>query len=176
MSTTLHLRVVGSLHDDNSIVYVTMATMEAGNLYRGDSVKLSRGSHSRETIAIVLCEDAADSGLDDAILMNKCVRDNLGAAVGDTIELEVVNGMPYATSVHLLPLSSSLTGVTRNLILDFLRPYFTEQYRPVHRGDVYPVRSGLQTVLFKVVQVQPGDSGIVSPDTTINCDGEPLAA
>lgn len=60
----------------------------------------------------------------------------------------------------------------------FLKPYFAEFYRPVKKNDCFIVRGGFKPVEFKVISVEVQDSEddacIVSPDTIIHCDGEPL--
>ncbi len=38
-----------------------------------------------------------------------------------------------------------------NLFDVFLKPYFLEAYRPVHKGDIFLVRGGMRAVEFKVV-------------------------
>lgn len=55
------LMVDESLHDDNSVVYLSEATLEKLGLFRSDTVLL-KGKKRRETIAVVLtspdCEDS----------------------------------------------------------------------------------------------------------------------
>ena len=38
-----------------------------------------------------------------------------------------------------------------NLFDVFLKPYFLEAYRPVHKGDIFLVRGGMRAVEFKVM-------------------------
>ena len=40
----------------------------------------------------------------------------------------------------------------RNLFEVYLKPYFMEAYRPVHKGDIFLVRGGMRAVEFKVVE------------------------
>ena len=56
----------------------------------------------------------------------------------------------------------------------FLKPYFLEAYRPVHKGDIFLVRGGMRGVEFKVVETDPTPHCIVAPDTVIHCEGEPI--
>ena len=56
----------------------------------------------------------------------------------------------------------------------YLKPYFTEAYRPVRKGDIFLVRGGLRGVEFKVVETDPGPYCIVAPDTMVHCAGEPI--
>lgn len=35
----------------------------------------------------------------------------------------------------------------------FLKPYFVEAYRPLHKGDIFTVSAAMRTVEFKVILV-----------------------
>lgn len=52
--------------------------------------------------------------------------------------------------------------------------YFLDAYRPVRKDDLFLVRGGMRTIEFKVVATDPGEYCIVSPDTEIYCEGEPI--
>ena len=43
----------------------------------------------------------------------------------------------------------------------FLKPYFFENYRPVHAGEVFPVSNKEldMTILFKIMQVDDEETG-----------------
>lgn len=56
----------------------------------------------------------------------------------------------------------------------YLKPYFLEAYRPIHKGDTFIVRGGMRAVEFKVVETDPSPFCIVAPDTVIHCEGEPI--
>ena len=44
-----------------------------------------------------------------------------------------------------------LGSLARSNLFDvFLKPYFLEAYRPVHKGDIFLVRGGMRAVEFKV--------------------------
>jgi len=47
-------------------------------------------------------------------------------------------------------------------------------YRPVTKGDHFLCRGGMRAVEFKVVDCDPAPSCVVSPDTMIHCEGEPI--
>lgn len=74
----------------------------------------------------------------------------------------------------MLPIDDTVEGVTGNLFDVYLKPYFLNAYRPVHRGDLFLVRGGMRAVEFKVVECDPGPFCIVSPDTEIYTEGEPI--
>lgn len=56
----------------------------------------------------------------------------------------------------------------------YLKPYFLEAYRPIHKDDIFIVRGGMRAVEFKVVETDPGPFCIVAPDTVIHCEGDPI--
>merc|ERR1712079_527596 len=56
----------------------------------------------------------------------------------------------------------------------YLKPYFLEAYRPIHKGDTFIIRGGMRAVEFKVVETDPAPYCIVAPDTVIHCEGEPV--
>lgn len=56
----------------------------------------------------------------------------------------------------------------------YLKPYFLEAYRPIHKDDVFVVRGGMRAIEFKVVETDPAPYCIVASDTVIHCDGDPI--
>jgi transitional endoplasmic reticulum ATPase len=62
----------------------------------------------------------------------------------------------------------------RNLFEVYLKPYFLEAYRPIHKDDAFIVRGGMRAVEFKVVETDPSPYCIVAPDTVIHCEGDPI--
>ena len=61
-----------------------------------------------------------------------------------------------------------------DLFEDFLKPYFLEAYRPVHKGDIFSLKGDIRTIDFKVLETDPVPYCVVAPETVIHCDGEPL--
>jgi len=61
-----------------------------------------------------------------------------------------------------------------NLFEVFLKPYFLEAYRPIHKDDNFIVRGGMRAVEFKVVETDPSPYCIVAYDTVIHCEGDPI--
>ena len=61
------LMVDDALQDDNSVVYLSEATLEKLGLFRSDTVLL-KGKKRRETVVVVLGSDECD---DNKIRMNK---------------------------------------------------------------------------------------------------------
>lgn len=58
----------------------------------------------------------------------------------------------YGKRIHVLPIDDTVEGITGNLFDVYLKPYFLEAYRPVHKGDIFLARGGMRAVEFKVQQ------------------------
>lgn len=67
-----------------------------------------------------------------------------------------------------------MVSIFSNLFEVFLKPYFSEAYRPLRKGDVFAARGAMRTVEFKVIETDPSPYCIVAPDTVIHCEGEPV--
>merc|ERR1712123_470600 len=80
----------------------------------------------------------------------------------------------YGKRVHVLPIDDSIEGVSGDLFNVFLKPYFTEAYRPVMKGDIFQCKGAMRAVEFKVIETDPAPYCIVAPDTVIHCEGEPV--
>ncbi|KOX73300.1 Transitional endoplasmic reticulum ATPase TER94 [Melipona quadrifasciata] len=80
-----------------------------------------------------------------------------------------------AMKVQMRMFIGSTIGVADlNLFEVYLKPYFLEAYRPVHKDDNFIVRGGMRVVEFKVVETDPGPFCIVAPDTIIHCEGDAI--
>ena len=163
------LMVDDSPHDDNSLVYLSEATLERLSLFRSDTVLL-KGKRRRETVSIVLASEKCEDG---KIQMNKVVRNNLRVRLGDLISIHSCEAV-YGEKIHVLPIDDSIVGVTGNLFDVYLKPYFLNNYRPVHKDDLFLVRGGMRAVEFKVVGCEPSPFCIVGPDTQIFTEGDPI--
>lgn len=161
---------VQALNDDNSVVALHPNTMDALELFRGDTVLL-KGKKRKDSVCIVLAEEDCE---ESKIRMNKVIRKNLRVRLGDIVSIHQCPDVKYGKRVHILPFEDTTEGITGNLFDAFLKPYFVEAYRPVRKGDTFLVRGGMRTVEFKVVETDPGDYCIVAPDTEIFCEGEPI--
>ena len=108
------------------------------------------------------------------IRMNKVVRRNLRVRLGDVVSVNPCPDIPNGNRVHILPIDDTIEGITGNLTQTYLIPYFKDCYRPVRKGDTFLVRGGFKAVEFKVVEVDPGEFCIVSPNTMLFDEGEPI--
>uniref|UniRef100_A0A915DVW8 CDC48 N-terminal subdomain domain-containing protein n=1 Tax=Ditylenchus dipsaci TaxID=166011 RepID=A0A915DVW8_9BILA len=141
--------------DENSAVFVSQAKMDELSLYRGDTVLL-KGKKRRETVCIVQHDDQCPN---DKILMSRVVRNNLRVRIGDVVSIQTVN-VPNAARIHILPIDDTVEGLTGDLFEVFLKPYFQNNFRPAHVGDIFNVKAAMRTVEFKIVE--------------IFCDGDPV--
>merc|ERR1712209_278364 len=164
------LLVEDAVNDDNSVVALSLAKMDELQLFRGDTVLL-KGKKRKETVCIVLSDDTVSS---DRIRMNRVVRNNLRVRLGDIVAVSPCSDIKYGKRIHVLPIDDTIEGLTGNWFEVYLKPYFLEAYRPIHKGDTFMVRGGMRAVEFKVIETDPQPFCIVAPDTVIHCEGEPI--
>jgi len=159
---------------DNSCILLSNEKMEELSLFRGDSV-LIRGKRRRETVCIAIANDNTDN---TKVRMNKVIRKNLKVKLGDCVSIHAAGEIKYGKRIHVLAFADTVEGITGNLFDTYLKPYFADSYRPVKKDDCFLVRAGFRPVEFKVIAVEVQDSEddvcIVSPDTIVHCDGEPI--
>ncbi|RLU26901.1 hypothetical protein DMN91_000699 [Ooceraea biroi] len=164
------LLVDEAIADDNSVVALSQAKMDELQLFRGDTVLL-KGKRRKETVCIVLSDDTCP---DEKIRMNRVVRNNLRVRLSDVVSVQACPEVKYGKRIHVLPMDDTVDGLTGNLFEVYLKPYFLEAYRPIHKDDNFIVRGGMRAVEFKVVETDPGPFCIVAPDTVIHCEGDPI--
>ena len=90
------------------------------------------------------------------------------------MSVSACSDIKYGKRIHVLPIDDTIEGLTGNWFDVFLKPYFLEAYRPIHKGDTFVVRGGMRAVEFKVIETDPAPFCIVAPDTVIHCEGEPV--
>merc|ERR1719265_2782783 len=164
------LVVEDATNDDNSVVAMSQAKMDELDLFRGDTVLL-KGKRKKDTVCIVLADDDTPEG---KIRMNRCIRTNLRVRIGDIVSVHACPDVQYGKRIHVLPIDDTVEGLTGNLFETYLKPYFLEAYRPLRKGDLFISRAAMRAVEFKVVDLDPGPYCIVSPDTEIHSEGEPI--
>jgi len=164
------LLVEDSVGDDGSVVSLSQAKMDELQLFRGDTVIL-KGKKRKETVCIVLSDDTVS---DEKIRIPRVVRANLRVRLGDVVQLNPCPDVKYGKRIHVLPIDDSIEGIEGDIFQVFLKPYFTEAYRPVRKGDIFAAKGAMRTVEFKVVDCDPEPYCIVSPDTVIHSDGDPI--
>ncbi|CAJ1037804.1 Cell division protein 48 (CDC48), N-terminal domain [Leishmania utingensis] len=157
-------------NDDNSVVSMNPKRMEDLNIFRGDTV-LVKGKKHRSTVCIAMEDEECPP---EKIKINKVARRNIRIHLGDTIRIFSCKDVPYGNRIHVLPIDDTVENLSGDLFENFLKPYFLESYRPVKKGDSFVCRGAMRSVEFKVVEVDPGEYCIVSPDTIIHSEGDPI--
>jgi transitional endoplasmic reticulum ATPase len=164
------LIVDDAITDDNSVVTIHTSTMDTLGLFRGDTV-LIKGKKRKDTVCIVLSDDDVEP---TKIRMNKVTRKNLRVKLSDVVSIHPCSDIKYGKRIEVLPIDDTVEGVTGNLHEVFLVPYFLEAFRPVRKGDTFVVRGGMRAVEFKVVDTDPSPYCVVSQDTVIYSEGDPI--
>eukprot|EP01107_Rhizomastix_libera_P014448 TRINITY_DN4636_c0_g1_i1.p1 TRINITY_DN4636_c0_g1~~TRINITY_DN4636_c0_g1_i1.p1 ORF type:complete len:831 (+),score=259.16 TRINITY_DN4636_c0_g1_i1:44-2536(+) len=155
---------------DQSLVYMSQARMEQLNIFKGDNV-IIKGKKRRSTVCVCVNDDRCEEG---RIKLNKVTRANLRIRLGDIVSVHPCGDIKYGKRIHVLPMSDTIEGLSGSLFDLYLKPYFQGAFRPITKGDHFLCRGGMRQVEFKVVEVDPEPYCIVSDDTEIHCDGEPV--
>ena len=76
--------------------------------------------------------------------------------LGDVVAIQSCPDVKYGKRVHVLPIDDSVEGLSGNWFEVYLKPYFLEAYRPIHKGDTFIIRGGMRAVEFKVCIIYIG--------------------
>merc|ERR1719235_1356294 len=123
------------------------------------------------TVAVSLPDDEVEPA---KVRMNKVMRKNLKVHLGDVVIIHNCEDCKYGKRIHVLPFEDSIEGVTGNLFDTYLKPYFMEAYRPVRKGDCFIVRQAMHPVEFKIQETDPEEYCLVTQETVIHCEGDPI--
>ncbi|KAM0906041.1 hypothetical protein ACQ4PT_017010 [Festuca glaucescens] len=159
----------GGVAVDSSAVALSLATMEALNLFKGDAVTL-RGKRRRETVCYARKDDTCPDGM---ARLNRVVRGNLRLHLSDLVTVNPCANIKQATKIACSPFEDSVEGISGNLFEAYLIPYFKGQLRPVRKGDRFKVHGHLHAVEFKIVDTAPDEFVIVTDQTEMYLQ-EPL--
>merc|ERR1712158_88309 len=121
----------------------------------------------------LIVEDAVNDD-NSVVSLSLAKMDELQLFRGDTVAIQSCPDVKYGKRIHVLPINDSVEGLTGNWFEVYLKPYFLEAYRPIHKGDNFIIRGGMRAVEFKVIETDPSPYCIVAPDTVIHCEGEPV--
>ncbi|KAF9622662.1 hypothetical protein IFM89_032583 [Coptis chinensis] len=163
--------VVVTTDDTSSAVSMNPTTMDKLELFHGDTIRI-KGKKRRETVCLVLADETCE---EPKIRINRVVRSNLRIRLGDIVSVHVCSDIKFGKRVHVLPIDDTIEGVTGDLFVPYVKPYFHEAYRPVRKGDHFIARGGMRSVEFKVIETDPPEYCVVAPDTEIFCEGEPIS-
>lgn len=171
IKTKLNKLVVDeSLNDDNSVIILSNKRMEELEFFKGDTVLL-KGKKNKTTVCVALGDNDTD---DNTIRLNKCIRNNLRVKLGDFIYISQFDEIKPASKIHVLPLDDTIEGLTGNIFEVYIKPYFMDAYRPLTKGNLFVIHKAMRSVEFKVVDIEPDNYGLVTSDTEIYCEGEPV--
>ena len=102
--------------------------------------------------------------------MSKCTSKNLVVDTDDSVKVAYDDNAKYATKLHVLPFADTIDKVSGDIIQSYLTPYYMESYRPATKGNTFQIKG----VEFKIIDIEPSNYAIISPETVIYVDGEPL--
>ncbi|KAJ1561593.1 AAA ATPase cdc48 [Cladochytrium tenue] len=156
--------------DDNSVCYLSNLTLKTLGLFKGDAV-LIRGKKRKDTVLIVLADDDVDP---TKIRLNRVARNNLRVRLGDIVNVHACPDIKHGKRIEVLPIDDAVENPQGNLLDEYLEPYFRAGHRPVRKGGLFTVRGAIRAVDFKVVEVDPSPYCIITQDTVIDCEGEPI--
>lgn len=159
-----------ALTDDNSVVVMHPDKMEELELFRGETL-IIKGKRNHDTLALAFSDERCEVA---KIQMNRVVRKNLRVYLGDIVSVHRCEDCPYCEKVTILPFKEDVENVTGDLFETFLKPYFSNTFRPIRKGDTFIVNGNHKTIEFKIVECEPGEYSTVNNNTQIFTEGEPL--
>jgi transitional endoplasmic reticulum ATPase len=105
--------------------------------------------------------------------MNKVVRKNLRVRLGDIVMVKPAGDVATLTRIDIRPFDDCVEGLEGDFTPQ-LQAYFKDAFRPIKKGDLFIVRGGFKALEFKVLDLEPGEYGIVGPTTQLHAQGEPV--
>lgn len=157
-------------NDDNSIACMNDSKLKELKIFNGDPIIL-KGKRRKETMCIAIRDNTVPP---EKIGINKVVRNNLRVRVGDMVTVRSAPQVPNLKKIHVLPYADTIEGLTGNITQAYLQPYFKDANRPLYKNNTFLVRGNFRPVEFKILATEPGDFGIVAPNTILYTDGEPI--
>ncbi|KAK2642655.1 hypothetical protein Ddye_024418 [Dipteronia dyeriana] len=98
--------------------------------------------------------------------------EKLGLFCGDAI---LIKGKRMRETVCLADFDETCqASIDGNLFEAFLKPYFSNSYHPVKKGDLFLVRGGMRSVEFKVIETDLAECCLVAQHTKVYFEGEPI--
>lgn len=181
---------------------MTESAMEQLGIFDGDTVSI-KGKRGRKTMATVAMVDdtdvaALDSSVakvdkDDgsyhgAIGMTQDAMKNAGVRAGDSVTVTPAPDIKFGKAVLILPYGDSVKEAgldlsseegTDELFESYLKPYFENKFRTLHRGDSFHIDGAhglieFQCVEIDSVEVDSDSACVVVDDTLVECEGEPI--
>ena len=157
---------------DNSVVQMTQKKMDELKLFKSETVLIK--GRKRKKLVLILLPDDSGSLSDNKVRLNEVARRNLGVNIGDLVNINKNVEIPILKRVKILPIKDSIEGISGNLTMTYLIPYFRDAYRPVTKGEIIRCGGTFNKVEFQIMDCEPDSSGILAPYTIIFDEGEPI--
>ncbi|OAF68978.1 Cell division control protein 48 [Intoshia linei] len=164
--------LVADSNSDASTMFLHPTKVEELSLCRGDVI-IIKAKKRKETVAVIIPKNDMNK---NEIQMNKVARSNLSVRTMDYVRIYHAEDAPYAKALHIVPFANSIENLTGNLFDVYIKPYFHDAYRPIHKNDTISICANMVTVDFKVIGVEPGLFAVVAPDTKIFTSGNPYVS
>ncbi|MGH0155869.1 UNVERIFIED_CONTAM: hypothetical protein FKN15_034783 [Acipenser sinensis] len=161
-----------ALNEDNSIICLSQQSPQ--QLKKTESVQYVSTNPTTKSVASYTHELHSGCQRATGHLQKQPVNSHKHTLRVCVSSVQACPDVKYGKRIHVLPIDDTIEGLSGNLFEAFLKPYFLEAYRPVHKGDICLIRGGLRAVEFKVVETDPTPYCIVAPDTIIHCEGQPI--
>ncbi len=164
-----------SLDADQSVVAMSPNKMDELGIFNGDAVVV-RGKRRKDTILLAVAEEGLPSNV---LRLGTVARGNVNLKLGDVATVHEAPDIRYGTVVHVLPFKKDVEGISGELFETFLQPYFSDQFKPLKKGDKFICKGAMREVHFRVISIdvdgqEDVDHCFVNEDTEIFCEGEPL--
>mmetsp|Transcript_27199 Transcript_27199/g.47165 ORF Transcript_27199/g.47165 Transcript_27199/m.47165 type:complete len:846 (-) Transcript_27199:101-2638(-) len=181
----MRLVVAAGTTSDPSLVEISAADAKAMGLEDGDYVTLRGKKQRRTTCVVVVQSEGLEAG---EVRLSSTSLANIGLDAGADVICAPEPELAEAERVLLLPFASDMDaydGTADEAFTDLLAPYLKDNDRPLTVGDIIHTSAGdgedKQTIRWKVLELEPEAAnpievarGIITADTSIFSDGEPL--
>ncbi len=160
---------------NQSVVAISPNKMDELGIFNGDTV-IVRGKRRKDTILLAMAEEGLPSNV---LRLSTIARGNVNLKLGDVAMVHEAPDIRYGTVVHVLPFKKDVEGISGELFETFLQPYFSDQFKPLKKGDQFVCKGAMREVHFRVISIDvDGQEDVeycfVNEDTEIFCEGEPL--
>ncbi len=160
---------------DQSVVTMSPNKMDELGIFNGDTVVV-RGKRRKDTVLLAVAEEGLPSNV---LRLSAMARGNANLELGNVATVHEAPDIRYGTVVHVLPFKKDVEGISGELFETFLQPYFSDQFKPLKKGNQFVCKGAMREVHFRVISIdvdgqEDVDHCIVNEDTEIFCEGEPL--
>ncbi|CAI5447520.1 unnamed protein product [Caenorhabditis angaria] len=169
-SDFLSLEVDDDKDGKECTISISPEKMDEIGILQGDHVVL-KGRKNTKTCAIV--SSSQNLSNNTKIQMNRVIRNNLRVRVGDFVQIAACE-LEIAETIRIAPIDDTIDGFEGDFYESFIKPYFLENSYPIYENDIFTTRGFVRRVEFKVIAINPGPAAIVTSETNIRIDTEPI--